>query len=41
MLTESDKRKVEQFRTQHEENNARIAELQRGARKETFQLVSS
>ncbi|XP_054260791.1 trichohyalin-like isoform X2 [Macrosteles quadrilineatus] len=39
MLTEADRRKVEDFRSQHEENSARIAELQKSARKETFQLL--
>lgn len=40
MLTEADRRKVDEFRAQHEENASRIAELQKSARKETFQLVS-
>ncbi|KAG8330761.1 hypothetical protein J6590_055746 [Homalodisca vitripennis] len=40
ILMEADRRKVEEFRSQHEENAAKIAELQRAARKEAFQLVS-
>uniref|UniRef100_A0A1B6M3K9 Janus kinase and microtubule-interacting protein C-terminal domain-containing protein n=2 Tax=Graphocephala atropunctata TaxID=36148 RepID=A0A1B6M3K9_9HEMI len=39
MLMEVDRRKVEEFRSQHEDNVARIAELQRSARKEAFQLL--